>query len=76
MKPFVTFVQDYHDFKIIQRAMHHAGFNVEYKEIGCGYSELADNIPFGMYHAIFYINGDNIDVMINDWKEKIYTPEK
>lgn len=76
MKPFVTAVPDYHDFRLIQDALSHEHCRpVSYMEIGCGLSELHEN-GYGYYHAVFFTN-DNIEIankIINDWKvnEKIW----
>lgn len=75
MKPFVTCVRDYHDFRIIVHALEHAGFgHIEYKEIGCGLSKLTGNFPYGMYHACFFVTGtpeEEIKPVISYWKDEI-----
>lgn len=73
MKPFVTYAADYHDFNLIKRSLNHAGFKADYKELDCGYSELISSGPHGMYHAVFFLCGDNIDSIVNEWSEKIWT---
>lgn len=74
MKPFVTIARDYHDFKIIQQALEHEhDASVDYKEIGCGYSEL-HNRGYGYYHAIFFLKDHDekeIKSTVELWKEKL-----
>jgi len=75
MKPFVTCVKDYNEFRIISRAFLHAGFDVKHTEIGCGQSELTGNTSYDMYHAVFYLrsheNTEHVKNLILDWKSKI-----
>lgn len=63
MKPFVTYSNDYHDFKDFVRVFNHAGITVQYKEIGCGFSDLYPNGVYGKYHAVFYEPKDHNEAM-------------
>ena len=58
MKPFITYAGDYHDFDTIKRSFQHAGFDVEYKEVGCGISCFTGHERYGQYHAVFYLTAD------------------
>jgi hypothetical protein len=65
MKPFVSYVTDYHDFDIISRAFKHAGLLVTHREIGCGRSELTKNYSHNMYHAVFFEFGTSKNEILN-----------
>lgn len=72
LKPFVTFVPDYHDFKMIQQSFQHAGIHLLYEEVGCGNSEICRQM--GQYHAVFYLtemkDRPRVKKFIQDWKDK------
>ena len=75
MKPFCTIADEYYDFSFIQKAFKHAGFDVDYKEVGWGYSEITQ-YPFGgQYHAVFYLIEDKDSEetlkLINYYKEML-----
>lgn len=78
MKPFITCCPDYHDFKWIQFAFKQAGFDVNYKEIGCFRSDLSGFDNHAVYHAVFFPEDEqmqevtNLMSMYDDYKSNFF----
>ena len=54
LKPFITAVDDYHEFNSIVGHFYNAGFeNVKYIECGVFPSDYVDG-NYAEYHAVFY----------------------
>jgi hypothetical protein len=72
LKPFITFAPDYLDFQLIQRAFKHADIDLSYEEVGCGNSEITNQM--GQYHAVFFLTESKdrprVKKFIQDWKSK------
>lgn len=69
MKPFLTAVVDYHDFEQVKKHFKHAGFDLDYVEVGCGHSPVwCTGSPVG-YHAVFFEKGKKTDAeeLIKKW---------
>lgn len=63
IKPFITSVIDYHDFKCVIKHFKNAGiYNIKYEEVG---------FWDGEYQAIFYTNRKSAEKLIKE-KKKYY----
>lgn len=75
MKPFVTAVDDYHEFEDVVRHFKNAGINLKFEEVGCGFSDLWEESSHG-YHAVFYQNKKEALPLLQKWKEVFKNQEE
>jgi hypothetical protein len=69
--PFVSAVDDYHDFEEVVRHFRNADIKLKYIELGCFKSKFWNKNLNG-YHAVFYCGErtKEVDDIVEKWKQE------